>query len=99
MSMRGISYEDIYPFFDQRGTTITGIRSHTYCSADTKAAILIFRCIGVEDFLRDVLHGDETLEHTVLIHYRKLLDLVAVQTITGLLQGRPDRYGDQVISG
>ena len=85
VSVGGIYYQHIHSLFDQGGTTSTSIWSYTDCGPNTQATIFVFGSMWVENFLLDILHGDKALEHSVLIHHRQFLDLIAMEAISCLL--------------
>src|SRR5258706_14019418 len=59
MSMRDIDYQHIDTFLDQGRTAVISIRSHSHSCTYTQAPVFVLGCVGIENFLLDVFHGDE----------------------------------------
>src|SRR5579875_2972142 len=85
MGVRGIDNDHVHALFDQRAAALLGIGANADGGSHAQTPKLILRSIRIQNLLLNILHGNQTFEHAVFIDYRQLLDLVAVQDVTGLL--------------
>ena len=68
-------------------------RAHTEPSMGILGGARIFQ------LLLNVLDGDESLEHVLVVDHQQLFDAMAVQDLLRLLERGADRDGDQVLLG
>ena len=84
---------------DQRAGALERVRADADRGADAQPALLVLGRERELDPLLDVLDRDQALEVAVRVDDRQLLDLVAVQDLVRLVEGRPDGCGDEVARG
>ena len=62
-----------------------------------QASLVILGRIRVLSAFLNVLDGDQSLEHVVVINHKKLFDAVLVKYPLSLFQGGADGHSDQVV--
>jgi hypothetical protein len=80
---------------DERRGALDGVRPDPDRGGDAQPAALVLGRERIRLALRDVLDGDEPLEAPLEVDDRELLDAVAAENRLRLLEGRPDRGGDE----
>ena len=66
---------------------------------DPQPAVLVLVGVGVLAPLEDVLDGDQTLEDSLRVDHRQLLDPMLGQDPLGVVQAGAHRRGDQLVLG
>src|SRR6266550_1544427 len=97
VAVRRIHDDHVAPRVDERPRASQGIGGSAHRGGDTQPAVLILVGVGVPPALEDVFDGDETLEDTVLVHHRKLLDAVLAEDPLRFVQGGAHRRGHQAV--
>ena len=97
VAVRGVDHEHVHVCGDERGGAVERILGDADRGADAQSTEFVLAGAGILHRLLDVLDGDEALQAVVAVHHQQLLDLVAVQDVVRLVQGRADRNGDEVL--
>src|SRR5687768_10814705 len=96
--MGRVDDNDIDVGADQRLTTGQRFWTNADSGGNPQTTLLVGGRVRVLNLLLDVFDGDEPLEIAVVVYDRELFDLVLVQNLFGLVEGRPNRNGDQVLA-
>ena len=99
VAVRGVDHQHVDVGGDQRLGALDGVAGGADGGAAAQPAERVLAGVRVLDRLLDVLDGDQALEAERLVDDQQLLDLVAVQDLARLVEGRADRHGDQVVLG
>ena len=99
VGVRAVETEEIDVLLDQGGAAIEDIRGHTDPRRHPQATEVVFAGVRIVVGLLDVLDRDEPLEASGLVDDQELFDAVFVEERLRLLEGRPDRRGDQILLG
>src|SRR6476469_3553714 len=97
MPVRRIDDEHVDAGVNERARALPRVGADAHCGADAQASLLVLRRLRKLDALLDVLDGDKTLEPSLRIDDRKLLDLVAMQDRLRLGERRSLGRGDEVV--
>src|SRR5216110_2068957 len=95
--VRRVHDDHVAPRVDERARARQGVGGSAHRGGDAQPAVLILVGVGVPPALEDVLDGDQTLEHTVLIHHRQLLDAVLAEDPLRFVEPRAHRRGHQAV--
>ena len=93
--MRGVHDEDVDPGVDERFGALLRLGSDTDRGTHDESALSVLGGVRVLLALREVFDGDEAAQPTLVVHERKLFDLVGAQQSERFLAGDADRGGDQ----
>ena len=94
MAVRRVHDNDVHAGLEQFGNPF-GIIAHADRCADPQPAQLVLAGIRVLDLLLDVLDRDQAAEAEILVHDQEFFDLVLLEDLHRLFEGRPERCGDE----
>jgi len=95
VTVRGVHYQRVDTFLDQRHRSLPAIAEEPDGSPNPEPSLIIFGCVGIQPRLHEVLERDQTLQPTLIINQRQLLDLVLSQQSHRGVPADAHRPGDQ----
>ena len=96
VAVRRVEHEHVDARGGERLRALDRVRADADGSADPEPPLRVLGRVRKLEPLRDVLDRDQPLQATVGIDDRQLLDLVPMEDLLRLGEGRPDRRGDEV---
>ena len=87
MAMCRVENDDVYMCVDELLCTLDNIGCDTECSTAEESALCILRRVRILHLLLDILDGDETLQITLIIDDRELLNLCTCEDLLRFLEG------------
>ena len=99
MGVRRVDGQHVHFRADQLLRALQKIAGGSDGRAHAQTALGVLRRVRVLQLLLNVLDGDQTLEHVMVVHHQQLFDAVPVQDRLRLLQRGAHRNGNQVLLG
>ena len=99
VAVGGVDGDHVHLGVHQRIDTVEHVAGHTHRRAAQQATVGILGGIGILGGLFNILDGDQTAQHAIVIHNGQLFNAVLGQDHLGLLQGGAHGGGDQVLAG
>ena len=97
MAVRGVEHQYVRLSLQQSAGSVKHVGSNSNRSAAEESVACVARGVRVLYALLDILDRDKSLEETVLVNQRELLDLVLSEDLLSLLEISADRSGNEVI--